>query len=696
MSVYLSEEDRRAIVEARRNGDPVVNRFWTSLMSRTARRASSPGLFERGEDAEWWYPAAEYLSDAAMAYALQPAEVLAAWLRDVTLSIARRPESDWVGPWYRDHATQPAIGHLETAHLCWGLSAAIDLAPEVFSQGERDEILQALTAKGLVLCRRWLDRNTHLANWRSVLVAGIAAAAAVTGDRQSLEVATRETLIGAQAYQPDGSYAESLQYANYLALALMISYESITGATPELKPAGPEMLARLMPWFAQSMLYARPLDGWGAEPRARAVNFNDSAATFRPSGDVLLQVACRCRESMPTEAGLARWLFDAYHAPVPAQSPHNLATFGLRNDWGFLTLRFLARSAAPVSPAEAGLPVVKAYSNGNVFVRDRWEGQTVLAVQGGTQPLYGPGHLHGDLNSFMLVHNNQRLLVDPGHSCYRNLIHGLESSTQTHNTCAFLLEQDPLGLQEDLAKSRLLEQSNVASRRQIADGQVSEPVAPRGRLLLIERVGEVTAVASEAGALYGDPIQEFTRVWIQAGAHALFVIDRIRASRPVRTVWSWLLNNRDGASEFEVSGGRTLTMRRGLAGLTITHASDGRFNGPVHAVMHDAYHPEPNQLGEGHSGSGMLYRWIEPRPRPSRLALHLLAVDDYGLIHRWTTDHTDTTYGLADGNQRWRLTVAREEPLDLVLHGDAAGLSWRLIEQSGELTLMRDGGISRS
>ncbi len=690
MSVYLSEQDKQAVLDARQGGDLLVNRFWQALMSRTARRAASPGLFELGEDADWYYPAAEYLSDAAMAYALQPTDNLAAWLRDVGLSVARRPLSDWVGPWYRDHVSQPPTGHLETAHLCWGLAAVVDLAPDVFAAGEREEILDALATKGITLCRTWLDRNTHLANWRSVLVAGLAAAAAVGGDAASLEQAAEETRIGAQAYQPDGCYAESVQYSNYLALALMMSYESIAGTKPELKPAGPEVQARLMPWFAQSMLYARPLAGWGAEPRARVVNFNDAGATSRPSGDVLLQVAARCRQSMPTEAGLARWLFDKYYADVPTQAPHNVATFGLRNDWGFLTLPFLARSAAPLSPAEADLPLVKRFSNGNTFVRDRWEGRTVLAIQGGSGPLYGPGHLHGDLNSMILVHNQQRLLVDPGHNCYRNLIHGLESSSQTHSTCTFLVEQDPLGLQEDLAKASLLQQSNVAARRLIADKQVSKPIAPRGRPLLVERVGEVTAVASEVGTLYGPPIEEFTRVWLQAGPHALFVVDRIRAAQPVRTIWNWVLNNRDGASEFEVRDGQSLAMRRGLAGITIAHTAGARLNGPVYAVMHDAYHPEPNVRGEGHSGSAMIYRWIEPEPRPQRLAVHAIAVDDYGLIDHWTTDHTETTCRLAGANRGWLLTIANESPFDLVLRSEHEGLSWRLTESAGELQFSAD------
>jgi len=291
MSLFLSDAERAGVDEARRRGDVLVGRFWTALMSRAARRAASPGLVGPKDDATWWYPAMEYLSDAAMAFALAPDERLREWLRGAALSIARRPLADWVGPWYRDHATLPPVGHLETAHLCWGLGAALDLAPDAFRGDERREVQGALQEKGMTLCARWLERNTHLANWRAVMTAGVAVAAAVTGDRERLQYAANETRICGQAFQPDGSYAESLQYANYLAYALMMAYEAVRRAAPELPVAGPEFYGRSLPWIAQSMLYAKPLSGWGPEPRARAVNFNDSGALYRPSGDVLLQVA---------------------------------------------------------------------------------------------------------------------------------------------------------------------------------------------------------------------------------------------------------------------------------------------------------------------------------------------------------------------------------------------------------------------
>jgi hypothetical protein len=691
MGLFLTDSERERIEDARRRGDDLAGRFWAALMSRAARRAVSPGLLGAGDDATWWYPAMEYVSDAAMAFALAPDKRLGAWLREAALSIARRPLSDWVGPWYRDHATRPPVGHLETAHLCWALAVAVDLAADAFPAGERRELLDALREKGIPLCARWLERNAHLANWRAVMTAGLAAAAAVTEERAWLERAAGETLLCAEAFQPDGSYAESLQYANYLAYALMIAYEAVHRAAPELLVAGPETYGRSIPWMVQSMLYTKPLSGWGGQPRPRAVNFNDSAALFRPSGDVLLQVAARCRDHLPAEAGLARWLFDTFYAPVPFQPPHNLASFGLRNDWGFLTLPFLTQSAPPLPPEEAALPTVAGFSNGNVFARDRWHGRTVLAVQGGSEALHGPGHLHGDLNSFLLVHNRERLLADPGHSCYRNLIHGLESSSQTHNTCTFLVAEDELGLQEDLAKAVMLEQSNVPARRAIEGGRVAGPAAPRGRRLLLERSGQITAIGAEASSLYGRPLEEFSRFWLLAGPHALLVIDRIRASQPIRTVWNWLCNHRDGSSLVEARGPNELVLRRGLAGVKLVHLAGGRLAGPVYAYLHDAYHPEPNQLGEGRPGSGMLYRWIEPAGRTFRLAVHALAVDDCGQLDAWRVESTGDAVALRKGHVCWTLAVASPSPLELILTLEPDGGRWRLAEEAGEFSFRSTG-----
>jgi hypothetical protein len=109
------------------------------------------------------------------------------------------------------------------------------------------------------------------------------------------------------------------------------------------------------------------------------------------------------------------------------------------------------------------------------------------------------------------------------------------------------------------------------------------------------------------------------------------------------------------------------------------HLGEGRLSGPVYAHVHDAYHPEPNQLGEGRPGSGMLYRWIEPAAVQSRLVVHAFAVDDYGVVGDWQSDRDGDAYVLRRGDARWSLEVAASAPLRLILES-AADQRWELAE----------------
>jgi len=632
MHLFISESERSQLLEKIGKQEQPVTAFYLALKSRVYERVNRKSLTGADDATSWYYPAAEYLSDAAMLYCLFPEENLGNWLRSVTLDIARASEHDWVGPAFRDHS-QPYTGHLETAHLCWALASVLDLAKEVFKENEEAEVKLALGQKGMKLCRQWIMKNSHLANWRGIMLSGLVVSAAVLENTLLLDELIPLLKQCFEAFQPDGSYAESLQYGNYLAFALMLSYESLVRKYPERAvQLNIAAYGKGINWIVNSMLYAKPMEGWGTEPRARAVNFNDSAALFRSSGDLLLHLSARHQDAV--EAGLAGYLFKNYYESVPEQGPHDLATFGMRNDWGFLTMPLLTHSIKQVSPLYAGLPLTASFSNGHGFMRDEWDGKTIVAINGGGDKLYGPGHLHGDVNSFILAHNNERLLADPGHSCYRNLIHGLESATQTHNTCTFLVEKDQLGLQEDLAKATLLEQKSVLARRQIIDGKAGVPIDRQSRNLITERNECISVIGSEAGGVYGDPVKCFSRLWILAGSHMLFVVDQIEASRPVTTVWNWLVNNRDGKAKYDFKED-ILTVKRGAAAMKIFSSGDTNLGFPVYGYVHDAYHVEPSQPGEGRPGSGLLFRHTEKQSKQSRTVVHAFALDDPSAIDHW-------------------------------------------------------------
>jgi hypothetical protein len=672
MAIYLSSEEK-ALFAKNRSSAP-LNYFYWALYRRVNERAASPGLMNATTTVEWWHATQEFVTDAAMLYAIDGDATVGAWLRDAVLSIAHRPVDDWVGPFFRDHDSKPPVGHLETAHLSMAVASALDLAPGAFNETECAELEKCLREVAIPLCTRWLDRTAHINNWRCVLAYGLAAAAVVLKDESSIQRAVSEYQTCLQLFQEDGSYGESLQYSSYAAAALMLSYESLVRYNPALaQEMSPAPYARAVHWMAQSLFYRKPLMGWGQSPMPRSANFNDSAAVFRPSGDLLLHIAVRMKDTLPAEAALARWLFDALYAPDSSRGPSDRMTFGFSNHFGFLTMALVAQAPSG-TPREATEPLLTRFSCGDTFARDAWDGHTILAMRTASDPLAAPGHLHGDINSFILVHNQERLLLDPGHSCYRNLIRELDIASQSHNTCTFSVEPDVANRRaEDLLAARKLQQ-RTEFQRKFSAGQVGPLVDRGGKFLLAAESGPVKVVGSEAAGLYGEPLTSFQRFWLLAGANVLFVVDHIEAEQPVRTTWNWLFNNRDGALELKTVRPDRIVVRRGDAGLKLFHLGGGNMQGPVYAHVHDAYHPLPAQASEGKPGSGMLMRFHERGAALTRTVVHAIVVADYGGIGSWHLKPQDGKPAIEGpgGSSLWVLTV-EENPLRLILSEKKSG-----------------------
>ncbi len=692
MALFLSDGERAALDAARR--DPRIADFYWALLRRNEQRVDKPGLLTGNETVDWWRPVAEYVTDAAMAHALKPTDQTAAWLRDVTLSLVRRPLDDWVGPHYRNHRPREdgsLLGHLETAHFCWAVASVVDLAPDVLTDAERDEVTSFLRDHAAKMCLNWLDIPHSVANWWCVLTAGLASIAAVLGDKDLL-ARSREELAGCtRIFQADGSHTESLQYANYAIYTVMIAREALQRCGERVDEFAPiDRYIGYAKWAAASYLYSRPTSGWGAGPRPRSLNFNDSGAVFTPTADVLMHLSARAKATHPTEAGLARWLFDRTYTTHLAQGPHDQASFGLRTSWGFLTLPLIAQAAEAMSPSLAKLDTTLAFDCGNSIARDAWHadgGRTVLALHGGGPPLNGPGHLHRDMNTIILVHNDQRLLTDAGHSCYRNMIRRLETSTQMHNTCIFRVSGGADERMESWTADGVLEQMEPP-RRQWRPGEGIDPPADRGaRRLLTAECDDVRVIGSEAAATYGRPITRFARFAILCGPHAVFIVDHITSDRPVKTQWNWLLNNRDGELNLKIAGADRLVARRGGAGMKLFNLVGGRGVDQRWAHVNDAYHCMPGQMGEGRPGSGILCYWTEPDALTERLGIHAMALDTCGAVAGWHLRREDDRVGLeAPGSAAlWtvqatarQITITEQQSSRTYVLADGGGDAWTI------------------
>lgn len=663
MALFLTDIEREAILAS---DDPTLLNLKDVLIRRVMMRSASPGMADDSTTTGWYHHAAEYMSDAAMAYALTQDKDLGRWIRAMVLQMVRLGQDVWIGPAFRDHEIKPAVGHLETAHLCLAVVSCADLAADAYTPEELGEIGSFLRETALPLCRNWLDMAERLNNWRCLLAAGLALCAAYLDDRAAMDRAGEEFLLCRDIFQEDGSHAESIQYGNYAAWGLMLTYEALVRRDPAyLERLNPDRYGRKVHWDWHSHLYYKPLDGWGPSERPRAVNFNDAAALYRPGGDLLLHIAVRSGEK--DTASLASHLFDLHYGTDKdlLQPPRDLASLGMYNDFGFLSLPLFSGRAKGKSPAQLGLAGTRYFSNGDFICRTGEDGkETVLAIRTAGEELYGPSHLHGDLNSFVLIRNRERLLIDPGHSCYRNQLHRIDMASESHNTCTFIVGNDHGGKdkrQEDMFKLSLLKQDSSLLRPYKRKG-TNPPVRRGGGVTLNEMRHGYRWFSAEAAPVYGPPVTRFERTWVVKG-QVLFVMDRIESSEPVRTVWNWHLNNRDGRLEARREGENTLRIKRNGQGLVIFHCRPDRepasLAGPFYGHVHDMYHPEPGQRGEGRPGSGHIYRWTEREAALSRRVIHVFITDTAAGVDRWEC--------LRDGRELVCLKKGRKDRIGLSL-----------------------------
>lgn len=665
MSIFFTDKENEALHKF--NHQAPYSEYAWALHARADKYAANPGLVSHDTTVEWWHCCMEYLTDAAMSHKLRKNEVVGSWVRSTTLSLVRRSKADWIGPWFREHAEENPTGHLETAHLSVAVAVAYDLCRELFTGSEITEIENKLRDEAIPLCLEWVKQNNHMANWRCIMTAGFAVPAAVLGDSEMLKRAAEEYSICNNIFQEDGTYGESLQYSHYALWAQTLTYEAIVRADSSYEnKISAEAYAGNVVWAAYSIFYKKPLEGFGSTPFTRAANFNDSAAIFTPMPDVLCHISSRLKDKCPKEAAIAKWLLEEYSQPTPDAGPFDQASFGFINKFGFLTLAMYAGTAEAESPEELELPVIGKFEIGDVIARDKWNGKTVLATHGGGEKYSSTGHLHGDLNSFILTHNDERLLVDPGHSCYRGLIHGMDTQTSTHSTCTFQCDStERIGLQEEQHSTKMIQQTVDCGKVIFnpEDGTYTEKVDRGAVNLIAEEIDELRIIGSDAGAVYGEPINEFSRFWIMCGANALFVVDFIEASTPVETRWHWLFNDRDGKLQLKPFPQDRVVARRGKVGMKLFNVCESRMIGPQYSFVHDAYHPLPNQLGEGKSGSGKLMTWQSTEKEKSTVGLHAIALDNFGSVAGWHLRSGEDGSTILEGpnsNVVWALKIDKE------------------------------------
>ena len=91
--------------------------------------------------------------------------------------------------------------------------------------------------------------------------------------------------------------------------------------------------------------------------------------------------------------------------------------------------------------------------------------------------------------------------------------------------------------------------------------------------------------------------------------------------------------------------------------MKLFHGGNGAWSFPVYGFLHDAYHPEPNQLGEGRSGDSFLFRFTEKEKSHARTVVHAIALDTPDSLENWQLEVHENRYTLKSDTRQWTLQL---------------------------------------
>lgn len=653
MSIFMTQKELDRIRE-NRNAQTQLGTLYRALKNRTARNTSEPALVQSSDTQQWWHLVWERIRDAASVYAVEPEETLGVWVHDRVMELTALPEDAWVGPWFRPRLDPPR-GALETAHIVNAIADAYDLCPQLFSDEDKNTILDAMRQRGLPMCRRFMQavQRSWQNNWSCVIAGGFATAAVLLNDKEAVEEAVSYYCHCMSFYDADG-YGESLQYGNYASLSLSHMRDVLVRYDASLAEQLPlDCIANTVRWAVSSFLYMKPLGGaYGNTLYPRSVNFGDCAAIFRPTADVLLQIAALSSDK--TTAGLARWLFDTTYAH-PEDGPDELATFGFYNQFSYISLLYLPDAADAITPADAGMELVNIYQTGNVFIRDSWnQTKAVLAAQVGYEQHPVAAHRHADQNTFVLAYDGERYFADPGHCCYRLQTWRDSCSTEHHNTWDFIDQNGCRYTQTRLAVDQ----------------------EPLNRLVSYPQTEGFTVVASDCAAAYGPHFKRCERVFVTALPQLMFIIDRVETDIPMQMTSHFVLNNRDNALRTNIADDRRLVFRRGHGAIKFfTFADEPLKMTQRWGYIHDYYHPLANQPGQGREGSAELYDYTTEF-RTKHILIHPIVMNETHDIIYWHIKNPEpNVYRIYnhDNTHTWTLTIHPDREMWFTLSEEQNG-----------------------
>lgn len=411
---YADAEGLRRLYEFYKN-DPEGQKEWKGKQQEALKCIPTWDISKSlGERKRYMYAFLK-LKNFAELYIFTGNELVSNFIRAHLAKAADLPIDFWMHAELRKLDPKKPKGYLESSHISRMLGSVITAVRRNMTEEEIRKIENAWHERAFIPMLNWLETPAK-SNFTAVISCGILYASKYFKDKAAWD----RGVWGLRYYidntiEKDGSDAEGYGYFAYPA-GLLFEAAMIMNEDEMHQVFDGANLDKVMAWRLYGQMFDEDEGGL-----TKRITYGDNSYGGIKRGAVDVPSALM---KYVYKDGLAEWIQDNYDLRMS------------RNIM-LLDAKFPGLSVKPVSPAEAGLPLIKAFDSGDCYIRSNWESDGLLLglKSGDCGARIGHAHNRPELNSLTLGAYGEYFIVTCGSASYRSKIHKqFDRSTRAANT----------------------------------------------------------------------------------------------------------------------------------------------------------------------------------------------------------------------------------------------------------------------
>jgi len=411
---YADKEGLRRLYEYYRD-DPVGKKTWASMQKMALKCIPTWDISQcLGERKRYMYAFLE-MKPFAELYIFTGNELVSDFIRCHLAKAADLPIDFWMHAELRKLDPEKPKGYLESSHISRMLGTAITAVRRNMSPEEISKIENAWYERAFIPMLNWLEEPS-MGNFTAVISCGVLYAAKYFGDKAAWDRGVWGLrYYVSHAIEKDGSDGEGYGYYAYPA-GLLLQAALVMDADEMKQVFDGADIDKTMIWRLYGQMFDEDEDGM-----TKRITYSDNTYSGIKRGSA--DIPCALSKYVYKD-GLASWIEKTYDGKKDKLIM-------------LLDAKFPGLAVKPVSPAEAGLPLIRAFMSGDCYIRSDWDPEGLLLglKSGDCAARINHAHNRPELNSLTLGGYGEYFIVTCGSASYRSPIHtGYDKTTRAANT----------------------------------------------------------------------------------------------------------------------------------------------------------------------------------------------------------------------------------------------------------------------